>query len=74
MPAFDLDEVQYPNSSTWDLLYCLANSHSLERLQQELSEASGARLSTTLFKETNDDSLENLEFEYHIDTIRFWMC
>lgn len=74
VPAFDLDEVQYPNSSTWDLLYCLANSHSLERLQQELSEASGARLSTTLFKETNDDSLENLEFEYHIDTIRFWMC
>ena len=74
VPAFDLDDIQNHNSSTWDVLYCLANSYSLDRLQQELSEASGARLSSTLFKETNDDSLENLEFEYYIDTIRFWMC
>lgn len=74
LPIFDLDDVQNTNSSTWELLYCLANSHSLDRLEQELTEASGARLSSTLFKETNDESLANLEFEYYIDTIRFWMC
>ena len=74
VPLFDLDDIQKHNSSTWDVLYCLANSNSLDRLQQELSEVSGARLSKTLFQETNDDSLENLEFEYYIDTIRFWMC
>ena len=74
IPDLNIDYNFDNRNNTWDLLYCAANEKTLEKLLQEMTSETEDSLVNTTFREVNDGTMEYLDFEFLVDSIRFWMC
>jgi len=74
IPDLDIDYSLDNENNTWDLLYCAANEKSMEKLLQEMTSEMESSILNTTFREVNDGTMEYLDFEFLVDSIRFWMC
>ena len=76
-PSFDflrLSDEKYLAEISWKCLSCTANLSSLERLSNELSASNSLHFDGLLFNSVTDGNLDFLNFEFNVDTARFWMC